>query len=169
MTTNISLEYIIKCIKQQFEKPTLLEVKHYAKLLKHHGNYSKINEALNDISKKMGYRKFGDFKPKLDDRGIIVDFVFNVSQEATFEMPYLLEIHCELFIDGIYDNLLSCSENPHLLIRKDGIMYIQYSNSKLFVDFVFIFKHTKVDGVFFNEHGIKEFNESEVPVTIEDL
>lgn len=169
MTTNISLEYIMKCIKQQFEKPTLLEVKHYAKLLKHHGNYSKINKALNDISKKMGYRKFADFKPKLDDRGIIVDFVFKVSEKATFEMPYFLEIHCELFIDGIYDDLLSSSENPHLVIRKDGLMYIQYSNSKLFVEFVFIFKHTKVDGVFFNEHGIKEFNESEVPVAIEDL
>lgn len=169
MTTNISLEYIMKCMKLQFEKPTLLEVKHYAKLLKHHGNYLKLNDALNDISKKMGYRKFGDFKPKLEDKGIIVDFVFKVSEEATFEMPYFLEIHCELFIDGVYDDLLSSSENPHLVIRKDGIMYVQHSSSKLFPDFVFIFKYIKVDGVFFNEHGIKEFNESEVPVTIEDL
>lgn len=169
MITNISLEYIIKCMKSQFEKPLLLEVKHYAKILKQHGNYLKLNDALNDISKKMGYRKFGDFKPKLEDKGIVVDFVFKVSEEATFEMPYFLEIHCELFIDGDYDNLLFSSENPHLVIRKDGIMYIQYSNSKLFSDFVFIFKYTKVDGVFFNEHGIKEFNESEVPVTIEDL
>lgn len=169
MTTNISLEYIIKCMKLQSVKPLLLEVKHYAKILKQHGNYLKLNDALNDISKKMGYRKFGDFKPKLEDKGIVVDFVFKVSEEATFEMPYFLEIHCELFIDGDYDNLLFSSENPHLVIRKDGIMYIQYSNSKLFSDFVFIFKYTKVDGVFFNEHGIKEFNESEVPGTIEDL
>lgn len=169
MTTNISLEYIMKCMKLQFEKPTLLEVKHYAKLLKHHGNYLKINNALNDISKKMGYRKFGDFKPKLEDRGIIVNFVFNISHEATFEMPYLLEIHCELFLDANYDSLFLNSETPHLVVRNDGIMYIRYSSFKIFPDFVFTFKYTKVDVVFFNEHQVKEFNKSEVPVTIETL
>lgn len=169
MITNISLEYIVKCIKLQFEKPTLLEIKHYAKLLKHHGNYLKTNTALNDISKKMGYRKFGDFKPKLEDRGIIVNFVFNVSHEATFEIPYLLEIHCELFLDANYDSLFLNSETPHLVVRNDGIMYIRYSSFKIFADFVFTFKYTKVDGVFFNEHQVKEFSESEIPNTIEDL
>lgn len=168
MTQKTTLDLIIKSIKQQYETPTLLQIKHFAKILKKHGNYEKINYALNDISKKLGYRKFADYKNTLDERGVVVEFIFYVVSKPTFEMPFYISIHCEIFLDTSYEDLIKSLENPYLVILKDS-MYIQYSENKIFTLFSYSFNVVGVEGVFFNENGAKEFDESQIPKNIEDL
>lgn len=168
MNTYITVNEILKNIKTQNKPLSLLLFQHYGKVLKTHGKYKKINEALNDISKKLGYRKFGDLKLKLEERGTIVDFIFKISVIPTLEMPYYLDLHCELYLDSTYNELLQNNEKPYLVVERDSI-YIQYSDNKILDSFVFSFKYNAKNEVFFNEDCVVEFKEALVPKTIEDL
>ncbi len=168
MTDKLTLDLIVKSIKQQYEKPTLLEIKHYAKMLSKNGDYKKLNYALNDISKNMGYRKFADYKPSLDERGIIVEFVFTFESDPTFNMPFSISIHCELFIDGSYEEIIKNIDKPYLVISED-LMYIQYSKNKIFALFSYSFNIVEPERAFSYTKDETLNNEIKIPKTIKEL
>lgn len=160
MFTKITLDNIVQKIKESGELPKLLEIKHYANILKTSGLYERQSCALNAIAKKLGYRKFNDIKNKLEDKGFTTELHFDLLGVFIDTFPKGLIIKTEVFINDTQENFSQSVEQftPYLIIS-DNEIHIKLSDKNK--TNLITFK-IDADEISFSENTIKRFGTSSI-------